>query len=105
MELGEALGIVVRERRQANALTLQQFAECVPMSFAFLSEFERGLKDVSSSMLDSICMSLGVPTHQIVLEAGHFMRKVDDTTRRLEMLAYSDDVDSLMLERKTNVRT
>ena len=51
----ELVGQVLRSERIELGRTLQQVAERAGVSPQYLSEVERGLKDSSSEMLESIC--------------------------------------------------
>src|SRR6478735_6708251 len=53
-------GAVLRGRRLAQGRTLQQVAARAGLSAQYLSEIERGRKEPSSEMLDSICGALGI---------------------------------------------
>lgn len=69
----DALGEVIRERRLANGLQLRELAENATMSYSFLSEVERGVKEASSGVLDAIANGLGMETYELILEAGYRM--------------------------------
>lgn len=69
----EAIGEVIRERRLANGLQLRELASSCPMSYSFLSEVERGVKEASSAVLDGIANGLGMETYELILEAGYRM--------------------------------
>jgi transcriptional regulator with XRE-family HTH domain len=55
-----AIGRVLRRLRQAQGRTLQNVADAAGVSLAYLSEVERGRKEVSSEILESICRALGI---------------------------------------------
>ena len=83
MRFREALGEVVREQRLANGLQLRDVSEKGHLSYSFLSEVERGLKECSSDYLNAIANGLGVNTYDLIIEAGYRMAeesvKVPDT--------------------------
>lgn len=58
--LRELIGQVLRSERVETHRTLQQVAERAGVSPQYLSEVERGRKDPSSEMLESICGALGL---------------------------------------------
>jgi transcriptional regulator with XRE-family HTH domain len=60
-ELRSELGEVLRRHREARARTLTELAGEAGCSPAYLSEVERGLKDVSSDLLVAIAHALGLP--------------------------------------------
>jgi transcriptional regulator with XRE-family HTH domain len=43
------------------------------MALGYLSEIERGQKEVSSEILDDLATALRVPTYQLIIEAGYLM--------------------------------
>jgi transcriptional regulator with XRE-family HTH domain len=73
MDFRRALGEVVREQRLANGLQLRDLAERGFLSYSFLSEVERGLKEASSIMIDRIADGLGVKPYDLIIEAGYRM--------------------------------
>ena len=56
----ELVGQVLRSERIETGRTLQQVAERAGVSPQYLSEVERGRKDASSEMLESICGAIGL---------------------------------------------
>ncbi|SDP19609.1 Helix-turn-helix [Nakamurella panacisegetis] len=56
----ELVGQVLRSERIEQGRTLQQVAERAGLSPQYLSEVERGRKDSSSEMLESICGAMGL---------------------------------------------
>lgn len=64
----ETLGRVLRHRREAAGRTLTELAEAAELSPAFLSEVERGLKDVSTDRLVHLAHALGVSAAEIYLD-------------------------------------
>ena len=61
------LGAALRSARMAQGRTLSQVALRAGISLGYLSEVERGVKEVSSEMLASICGALGVPLSQVLV--------------------------------------
>ncbi len=63
-DLRTALGEVLREERHRQDRTLAEVAEEAAVSLPYLSEVERGRKDVSADVLTSIAdaLELDVPT-------------------------------------------
>jgi DNA-binding XRE family transcriptional regulator len=66
----ELAGQVLRSERIEQGRTLQQIAERAGVSAQYLSEVERGRKDASSEMLESICGALGLGLSQLLAAAG-----------------------------------
>lgn len=92
MNFREALGEVIRERRLANGVQLRELASSCPMSYSFLSEVERGVKEASSSVIDGIANGLGLAPYELILEAGYRMAtgSVLDTRQLEWQNQYSD---------------
>jgi transcriptional regulator with XRE-family HTH domain len=63
-----ALGLVIRRRREDAERSLAGLAAEAEISTAYLSEIERGLKDVSSEKLVAIARALDVPVADLYLE-------------------------------------
>jgi transcriptional regulator with XRE-family HTH domain len=87
MKFREALGEVVREQRLANGLQLREVSEGGHLSYSFLSEVERGLKECSSDYLQAIANGLGVNAYDLIIEAGYRMAG--------DKLAVPDSAESL----------
>jgi transcriptional regulator with XRE-family HTH domain len=73
MNFREAIGEVIREQRLANGLQLRDVSERGHLSYSFLSEVERGVKEASSMILENIANGLGVNTYDLIIEAGYRM--------------------------------
>ena len=73
MKFREALGEVVREQRLANGLQLRDVSDKGHLSYSFLSEVERGLKECSSVVISNIANGLGIETYDLIIEAGYRM--------------------------------
>jgi transcriptional regulator with XRE-family HTH domain len=63
-----ALGASLRRRRQEAERSLTELAEAAELSPAYLSEVERGLKDVSMERLLAIAKALEVPVAELYLD-------------------------------------
>ena len=75
----EALGDVLREERHEQKRTLSNVAKDAAVSLPYLSEIERGRKDVSSEVFESI-------TSALELEPAEVLERV---ARRLRASSYS----------------
>jgi len=62
----EHLGEVLRVQRSAQQRTLRDVAAAANVSLGYLSEVERGRKEVSSELIHSICDALGLPLWQLM---------------------------------------
>ena len=67
--LRESVGQVLRRARTEQSRTLRDVARDARVSLGYLSEVERGQKEASSELLNSICEALG-------LTLGSLMREV-----------------------------
>jgi transcriptional regulator with XRE-family HTH domain len=65
-----ALGEVLRERRHELNLTLRQVSTRGFIALGYLSEIERGHKEISSQALNTLAEGLRTNTHTLVIEAG-----------------------------------
>ena len=68
------LGAVIRDKRESQGKSIRQLSSEIPISLGYLSEVERGVKEVSSDMLESICSSLNVSIPDLLLELGNNMK-------------------------------
>ena len=67
--LRESVGQALRRARTEQSRTLRDVARDARVSLGYLSEVERGHKEASSELLNSICEALG-------LTLGSLMREV-----------------------------
>lgn len=73
----EALGEVLREARLAKGMTLRQASKKGCMALGYLSEIERGHKELSSEPLRSLAHGLETPVHEIIFKTGLRMAGLD----------------------------
>ena len=71
--LREALGATLKEFRSQSGFTLRELAQIASVSPGYLSELERGRKEVSSELLASVCHAMGVSVASVILEAASMM--------------------------------
>lgn len=71
--LREALGGALRSYRTERKVTLRELAESARVSPGYLSELERGRKEVSSELLASVCHALEVSVADVLIEAAGSM--------------------------------
>jgi transcriptional regulator with XRE-family HTH domain len=81
--LRQEIGDVLRSHRQRQGQTLRQVAGKASVALGYLSEVERGQKEVSSEILASVAEALAVPLSLV-------MREVSDRVAALEGI-YLDD--------------
>lgn len=71
--LREALGAALRGYRNDQHVTLRELAQLSRVSPGYLSELERGRKEVSSELLASVCQALGVTVADVLIQAASTM--------------------------------
>ncbi len=69
----ELAGQVLRSERVENGWTLQHVAARAGVSPQYLSEVERGRKDPSSEMLESICGAVGLRLVDLLSHSVHVL--------------------------------
>ena len=62
----DAIGEVLRDERTEQERTLADVAETAAVSVQYLSEIERGRKEVSSDLLSAVCDSLEVEVAEVL---------------------------------------
>jgi transcriptional regulator with XRE-family HTH domain len=65
-----ALGEVLREERHAQGKTLRTISGTGRIALGYLSEIERGDKEISSEILAGVADALGLQTSDIIIRAG-----------------------------------
>ena len=71
--LREALGLTLRAFRADRGVTLRELAGEASVSPGYLSELERGRKEVSSELLAAVCHGLNVAVSDVLIEAAGYM--------------------------------
>ena len=66
----EVIGDVLRHARIEQRRTLREVSDAARVSLGYLSEVERGRKEASSELLNSICGALDVPLSRMLTDAG-----------------------------------
>jgi transcriptional regulator with XRE-family HTH domain len=69
-ELGQPIGVRIRERRSAAGLTLRALAEQSGLSPSFLSQIERSKADLTVSSLRQLARGLGTTVGDLLGDAG-----------------------------------
>lgn len=67
--LREALGMSLRAFRADKNISLRELAGRARVSSGYISELERGRKEVSSELLASLCEALDTTVSEVLLEA------------------------------------
>ncbi len=79
--LRDVVGDVLRDERLGQDRTLADVAREAAVSLPYLSEVERGVKDVSSDVLGAICDALDLPLAD-VLERSADRLRIDAGSQR-----------------------
>lgn len=64
------VGDVLRDFRLHRGMTLRQVAKQGNLALGYLSEVERGQKEISSELLQSVANALDVPLSAVLIEVG-----------------------------------
>lgn len=64
------VGDVMRDYRLKRGMTLRDVSSGANVALGYLSELERGQKEASSEVLQSIANALYVPLSQLLVEVG-----------------------------------
>jgi transcriptional regulator with XRE-family HTH domain len=67
---GDTLGSFIRMQRQLANLSLREMAAMTAVSNAYLSQIERDLHQPSLKVMQSIADALGIPTTDLLRQAG-----------------------------------
>jgi transcriptional regulator with XRE-family HTH domain len=73
-EIRQELGAVLRGHREGQGRSLGEIAGEAGCSPAYLSEVERGRKDSSSEMLESICGAMDLRLSDLLLASSRTLR-------------------------------
>src|SRR3954452_8330819 len=65
-----ALGEAIRRHREANEISMRQFAATAGISNPYLSQIERGLREPSERVVDAIARSLETSADALYEQAG-----------------------------------
>lgn len=77
----EALGLLIRERRQQAELTLRELAARTNVSNPYLSQIERGLHEPSVRVLKAIAGALNLSAESLLQQAGILEGSDDDKAK------------------------
>ena len=72
--LRDVIGEVLRDERLDQQRTLAEVARQAAVSLPYLSEVERGRKDVSSDLLAAICDALDLPLADVLERSSERLR-------------------------------
>jgi len=74
LKLRDVIGDVLRDERHAQGRTLTDVADDAAVSLAYLSEIERGRKEISSDLLDAVGDALELPLVEILERSAERLR-------------------------------
>lgn len=75
--LRQEIGDVLRTHRQERGQTLRQVASKASVALGYLSEVERGQKEVSSEILASVAEALEVPMSVVMRDVSERLASVE----------------------------
>jgi transcriptional regulator with XRE-family HTH domain len=78
--LRESVGQALRRARTEQSRTLRDVARDARVSLGYLSEVERGQKEASSELLNSICEALGLTLGSLMSEVTLMISAAESTT-------------------------
>ena len=78
VDLNLSMGTVLRQERIKQGRDLRLLSEQAYTSYSYLSEVERGRKNVSPGVLASICNALGVTVPQLLRATANHMEKMEE---------------------------
>ena len=74
------IGLAVRASRIAQGRTLRDVAKSARVSLGYLSEVERGQKEASSELLNSICSALDISLGDVLVRVSSQVRVAEAPT-------------------------
>lgn len=74
------IGSALRSSRIAQGRTLRDVAKSARVSLGYLSEVERGQKEASSELLNSICSALDISIGEVLLSVSAQIRTIEAPT-------------------------
>jgi transcriptional regulator with XRE-family HTH domain len=84
MKLRHALGDTLKELRNEQGKTLRQISGKAGMALGYLSEVERGQKEASSEILDSLAYALNISVAELLILTAYKMSGgIPDTAETL----------------------
>lgn len=89
MLMKDALGQVIREARLGRGMVLRDLSDKGFIALGYLSEVERGKKEISSEFLEIVARALGLEAYDLIIQAGYLMAgyTIPDTAEALDEYA------------------
>ena len=75
-----AIGHIIRQRRKELNISLREVSPYV--SYAYLSEVERGKKDISSELLDVVSKSLEMTPSEFMLRVANLLHQEEQRSSK-----------------------
>lgn len=76
----EAIGAVLRDQRNESVMTLRTLARRSGVSMGYISEVERGIKEISSEMLEDLCICLDITMPELFMTVSGVMQDEGSTS-------------------------
>ncbi len=86
-KLRDVIGDVLRDERQRQDRTLADVAREAAVSLPYLSEVERGRKEVSSDLLGAVCDALEIPLVEVLERSADWLRTRAQRGSGIQLLA------------------
>jgi transcriptional regulator with XRE-family HTH domain len=93
MNLSIALGDTIRSERQARGWNLRTLSAHSHISLGYLSEIERGSKEMSSAVLECVAKGLSIPAYKIVADASEKMKVSEEFANITNGVAFQNSVN------------
>ena len=74
-----AMGEVLRELRREKGITLRELSKKSNVALGYISDIERGKKDPSSVVIQSLANGIGMSAAALIIESGYRMGDWDTT--------------------------
>lgn len=79
--LRQELGELLRETRRDQGRTLREVSAAANVSLGYLSELERGTKEASSELLQSVSMALGLQLSELLVDLTERVARAEAMTQ------------------------
>ncbi len=73
--LADAFGVVLRQHRKAKSITQEMLSERADVDVKMVGMVERGVRNPSVNLADSLAHGVGVPLSQLIKEAETLRKK------------------------------
>jgi len=79
--LRQELGELLRETRRDQGRTLREVSAAANVSLGYLSELERGTKEASSELLQSVSLALGLQLSELLVDLTERVARAEAMTQ------------------------